>query len=38
MPRPAIARPLWLSTLLVLGTIAAGLTLRLTHFGLPSRW
>ena len=35
MPRPAIARPLWLSTLLILGTIAAGLTLRLTHFGLP---
>jgi len=35
MPRPAIARPLWLSTLLILGTIAAGLTLRLAHFGLP---
>jgi hypothetical protein len=35
MPRPAIARPLWLSTLLVPGTIATGLTLRLTHFGLP---
>jgi len=30
-----VGRPLWLSTLLILATIAAGLTLRLVHFGLP---
>jgi len=29
------ARPLSVSALLILGTIAAGLTLRLVHFGLP---
>jgi hypothetical protein len=28
-------RSLWVSTQLVFGTIAAGLTLRLAHFGLP---
>lgn len=35
MPQGAASRPLWLSTLLILGTIAAGLTLRLVHVGLP---
>jgi len=30
-----VGRPLWLSTLLILGAIAAGLTLRLVHIGLP---
>ena len=28
-------RPVWLSALLIVGTIAAGLALRLLHFGLP---
>ena len=35
MRRSVVGRPLWLSTLLIIATVAAGLTLRLTHVGLP---
>ena len=35
MRQSLVGRPLWLSTLLILGAIAAGLTLRLVHIGLP---
>jgi hypothetical protein len=33
--RPGRPRPFFLSALLIAATIAAGLALRLTHFGLP---